>query len=517
RSIEDLDQLIALFRPGPMRMIDEYLKRREGHLPVRYDPPALEPILKDTYGVIVYQEQVMRIAMDVAGFSAGGADLLRRAMGKKDPELLERQRHSFVEGCAKNKIPAAKAEPLFDLLARFAEYGFNKAHSSAYALLAYQTAWLKAHHPGAFFAALLGSEMGTAERVRAGLAEARAAGVAVLGPDVNASLARFSLETGGLRFGLAAVRHVGAAAMDALAAERERGGAFISLQDLLERCESSLVLGKAMEHLIKAGALDSLALGGAGGRCALLDDLPFAAERAARAREERLSGQGSLFGGLDPVPTAPEIKVPMPAWADWERLAFEKEALGFYLSGHPLDAWAGALKAFRCVPLASLAEGRDGATVFVGGLVLGVKPQTTKRGEAMARLDLEDLDGACEVILWPRVLESARAQIHKDAHVLVRGRLDLSGDEARISAEEVLDLETALGKAKELHVHLRSAPNDGAEGLLAWAKSWPGLSALCLRVDGGHRAVTQRSVLKVGLDAPALRALETLGLEFWVV
>ena len=196
RSVEDLDQLNALFRPGPMRMIDEYLKRKDGTVPVRYDLPQLEPILRPTYGVIVYQEQVMRVAMDVAGFSAGGADLLRRAMGKKDPELLERQRIGFVKGAGERGVDSAKAEALFDLLARFAEYGFNKAHSAAYALLGYQTAWLKAHHPAAFLAALLSSEMGSPERVQAALAEARAAGVPVLLPDVNHSQARFSLEPG---------------------------------------------------------------------------------------------------------------------------------------------------------------------------------------------------------------------------------------------------------------------------------------------------------------------------------
>jgi DNA polymerase-3 subunit alpha len=515
RSVEDIDQLIALFRPGPMRMIDEYVKRREGLVPVRYDLPALEPILKDTYGVIVYQEQVMRIAMEVAGFTAGSADILRRAMGKKDPELLEKQRRAFVDGCAAKGVLGPKAEALFDLLARFAEYGFNKAHSAAYAMLAYQTAWLKAVHPGAFFAACLSSEMGAPERVQASLSEARRAGVAVLGPDINASQARFSLEQGNLRFGLAAVRHVGEAAMESLVAARATGS-FTSLQDLLERCDASLVNGKAVEHLIKAGALDGLHPEGSSGRAALLGGLSQAADGAARARAERASGQGSLFGDDSPLAEPQAAAAPAP-WEDSQRLAFEKEALGFYLSGHPLDTWRGALKAFRCVPLSTLAEGRDGAAVTAGGIVMGVKQQVTKRGEAMARLTLEDLDGSCEVILWPRVLESARALVRKEARVLVRGRLDAGGDETRISAETLSSLDEALGLAKELHVRLRPGMGSGAEALLAWARSHPGPAALCLHLEEGHRTVVQKAGARVALDPAGLAALEGLELEVWVV
>jgi len=516
KNVEDLDQLIALFRPGPMRMIDEYVKRREGLVPVRYDLPALEPILKNTYGVIVYQEQVMRIAMDVAGFTAGGADILRRAMGKKDPELLEKQRRAFVDGSAAKGVTAAEAEPLFDLLARFAEYGFNKAHSAAYAVLAYQTAWLKAHHPAAFFAACLSSEMGAPERMQSTLAEARRSGIQVLGPDVQTSLTRFHLEQGKLRFALAAVRHVGEAAMDALVAARAPGP-FASLQDLLERCDAALVNGKALEHLIKAGALDSLAPGGSSGRAFLLADLSSATDRAQRARAEAATGQGSLFGdaGLDPEP-APSGSLTVLPWDDIQRLACEKEALGFYLSGHPLDAWTGTLKAFRCMPLTALAEGKDGATVTAGGLVLGLKQQTTKRGESMARLMLEDLDGVCEVILWPKVLESVRAVAQKDARVLVRGRLDLGGDEARISADELLPLDRALAGAKELHVQLRPGEGSGAEALLAWAQAYPGGTPLYLHLHDGHRRVVQKAGLKLALDPEALNTLTGLGLDAWV-
>jgi len=520
RNVEDLDQLIALFRPGPMRMIDEYLKRRDGTVPVTYDLPQLKPILEKTSGVIVYQEQVMRIAMDVAGFSAGGADLLRRAMGKKDPELLEKQRVAFVKGAGQRGVGTAAADKLFDLLARFAEYGFNKAHSAAYALLAYQTGWLKARHPAAFLAALLSSEMGNPDRVQAAMAEARRSGVQLLGPDVNHSQTRFSLEAGQLRFGLAAVRHVGEGAMDALVAAR---GAkpFASLDDLLERCDNSLLNLKAMEYLVKAGALDSLALGGSG-RAGLLAHLPMSADRATRRRAELESGQGSLFPsrpGEEMPGTSGQALPPsgsVPAWDELQRLAFEKEALGFYLSGHPLDRWQAVLKAFRCRPLTGLEGGRDGAALRCGGVVLGVKQQVTKRGESMARITLEDLEGVAELIVWPKVMEASRSLVCKDALLLVKGRLDLSGDEARISVEELLPLEEAVQRSLGLHVRLGGSRPKAAEKLLAWAKARPGRTPLWLHVSGGGDEVVQKAGLGVALTNAGLEELDELGKDAWV-
>jgi DNA polymerase-3 subunit alpha len=517
RSLEDVDQLIALFRPGPMRMIDEYIKRREGSVPVRYDLPQLQPILERTYGVIVYQEQVMRVAMEVAGFSAGQADLLRRAMGKKDPELLEKQRQSFVKGASAKGVDAEAADKLFDLLARFAEYGFNKAHSAAYAVLAYQTAWLKAHHPAAFLAALMSSEMGSPERVQAALAECRRAGVTVLGPDVNASGARFQLEGAAVRFGLAAVRHVGIGAMEALVGARQ-AGPFKDLDDLLVRCEANVLNGKAAEALVKAGAFDSLA-GGPQARAVLLAQLPQAQDHASRVREERESGQGSLFGDASsapvvPAPSANDLKA--IAWDELQRLAFEKEALGFYLSGHPLQRWQRLLTAARVSSLASLDEGKDGAPLRVGGVVLGVKMQVTKRGESMARLTLEDLEGVAELIVWPRTLEQARSLAVKDALVLARGRLDLSGDEARVSVDELIPLEQVLARAKALHVSLDPAHPHRAQHLKEWARSHPGSTALWLHVKDLKGEVVQKASLSVGVTMEGLDELAELGEEAWL-
>jgi len=511
RNVEDLDQLIALFRPGPMRMIDEYLRRRDRLSPVLYDPPALEPILRTTCGVIVYQEQVMRVAMDLAGFTASEADLLRRAMGKKDPELLEARRKDFVEGCSARGIPAEKADGLFDQLARFAEYGYNKAHSAAYAALAYQTAWMKTHHPAAFFAALLSSELGSPERVQAGLAEARKAGVAILGPDVNASGARFRLERGALRFGLAAVRHVGETAMDHLATRRENGGAFTGLEDLLARCDAMLLNLKAAEQLIKAGALDSLG-GGPACRAALLADLPSAFDRAARSRAERVSGQGSLFGEA-PAADGEAESPKAAAWSEGVRLAHEREALGFFLSGHPLDRYSSALKALRCAPVESLGRRQDASPVVLGGMVTGVRLLHTKRGEAFARLEVECPDGVCEVLVWPRTLELCRGLAVKDALVLVRGRVDRGGgEEVKVAAEELTALEEALRRARILHVRLAPAR---AESLLAWAKARPGSTALWIHVPEERGMVVQKASLGVALDADALTELKGLGIDCW--
>ena len=347
----------------------------------------------------------------------------------------------------------------------------------------------------------------------------------VLLPDVNRSLARFSLEQGadgvlGLRFGLAAVRHVGEAAMDALVAARA-DGPFTGLQDLLERCDPQQLGAKALEHLIKGGALDSLSPRGALGRAALYAGLSQAADRASRRRDERASGQGSLFGDSGPVdePAArPELGQPQPGdgagpeWDELQRLAFEKEALGFYLSGHPLGRHEAVLKLFRCASLATLDAGRDGQPLRVGGVLLGVKQQVTKRGEAMARLTLEDLEGVAEVIVWPRVLEAARPSLQKEAALLVRGRLDMSGDEAKISAEELMPLDQALAKAQAVHVRLD--PGRG-ERLKQWAQSHPGKTALWLHAASGRDEVVQKAGQGVSLAGGGMEALMGLGLEAW--
>jgi DNA polymerase-3 subunit alpha len=518
KDLEDLDQLIALFRPGPMRMIDEYIQRRAGQVPVRYPLPQLEAILKPTYGVIVYQEQVMRVAMQVAGISAADADLMRRAMGKKDPELLERQRGGFLAGAVQRGVEREKADELFDLLARFAEYGFNKAHSAAYALLAYQTAWLKAKHPAAFLAAVLSHEMGNTDKVVAVLAEARRGGLSILPPDINHSRARFVREGKGIRFGLAAVKQVGEAAVLQVEKARAIAGPFKGLDELLERVEGNLLNAKAVEALIKAGALDALQPQGARGRADLLAHVPLSLERASRARAEREMGQGDLFGGDAPEEAARQAPSPalLLAWDELEQWAFEKEVLGFYVSGHPLSRWEGVMKAFHCQSLARLDAGRDSQALWVGGIVLGVKHQVTKRQESMARLTLEDFEGLAEVLVWPRVMEAARALVRKDALLLIRGRLDLSGDEAKVSAEEILPLEQGLARAKALHVRFDPQKPAQAQALHQWSQQFAGRQALWLHLPEQGREVLQKAGMGLALTAASLESLAELGLETWI-
>ncbi len=521
RRRADLDALIALFRPGPMAMIDDYLKRKDGLEQARYSLPMLEPILKETFGVIVYQEQVMRVAMEVAGFSAAQADLLRRAMGKKDLDLLERQRQVFLDGSKKRGVDPSKAEEVFDLLARFAQYGFNRAHSAAYASLAYQTAWLKAHYPGPFLAALLSTELGSQERVMAGMAEARRLGLKVLPPDVGSGDASFSMDGPAVRFGLAAVKHVGFGAIESLVAERERGGAFKNLDDLLGRVDSRLLNGRAIESLIKAGALDSLVGQGLGaqGRASLLARLPLAQEVAGRQQEERATGQTNLFGGMDEA--GPDLaSAPVDtvlAWTESERLAYEKEVLGFFLSGHPLDPALPWLRAYRAQGLGTLAALKDRQLVTVGGVILSVKHQMTKRGEPMARITLEDMDGVVEAILWPQVLERCRETVRPDALVLAIARLDLGDDQVRLSIEELWDARALAGIAKSLRVRLDASDSKRLESLAELLGKHPGKVPLILRLHGPHTDVTQKGdKLATAISLELMRALDELvGTENW--
>ena len=360
--------------------------------------------------------------------------------------------------------------------------------------------------------------MGNTDKVVAVLAEARRGGVKVLPPDINHSQARFSLEDGGIRFGLAAVKQVGVAAIEMVERARATGGPFKSLDDLLERVQGNLLNAKAVEALVKAGALDGLQAQGAQGRAGLLAQLPMSLERASRVRMERELGQGDLFGS-GPAGDASAAATTPPsalAWQELEQWAFEKEVLGFYVSGHPLSRWATVLKAFHCRSLAHLSEGRDSQALYVGGIALGVKHQVTKRQEAMARITLEDFEGITEVLVWPRVLEAARALVRKDALLLVRGRLDLSGDEAKISAEEILPLEQGLARAKALHVRLDPLKHGLVDKLHHWTKQFTGKQALWLHLIEPGQEILQKAGTGLMLSPGALESLEELGIEHWV-
>jgi DNA polymerase-3 subunit alpha len=448
---EDLIAILALYRPGPIGsgMVEDFIKRKRGKTAISFDLPQLRPILEETYGVIVYQEQVMRIAAEVAGFTLGQADLLRRAMGKKKQEEMDKQRVRFVEGAKAQGVTKAKAEKLFDLMAYFAGYGFNKSHSAAYALITYLTAYFKVHHPVEFMAAVLTSETGNEDKIVAYLAECRRLNIRMLPPDVNESERDFTIVPEGIRFGLAAIKNVGGAAIDSIRAAREAAGGvgtvpFASLAQFCQRVDLRRVNRRVIESLIKAGTFDSIQ----SSRSTLMRQLDQSVEEGARHQEEADAGQGGLFGELtetidvgggsrtgpsndtdSAVPIDPLNEAATTSeWDDATRLRHEKEALGFYITGHPLERVQESLSRLSITPIQALSEVQDGAEVTIVGLILSRKMTTTRRGDRMAYARLEDLTGTIEAIIFPELFKSAGTLLESDQPVIVTGTLD-SGDQ----------------------------------------------------------------------------------------
>ncbi len=462
-TFEDVIALVALYRPGPLGsgMVEDFIRRKHGQVPIEYELPELEPILRDTYGVIVYQEQVMQIAQVLADYTLGEADLLRRAMGKKIPEEMAKQKDRFLEGARKKGVDPKKAERIFDLMAKFAEYGFNKSHSAAYALVAYQTAYLKAHHPVEFMAALLTNDRANSDKVVKDIAECREMGIAVLPPDVNESDLHFTVVGGAIRFGLAAVKNVGEAAIENILEARREGGPFRGLLDFCQRVDLQKVNRKVIESLIRCGAFDSLG----GTRAQYLAYLDRAMEMAAAAQRDRARGQTSLFdlfgaGPSDDGPARPEDDLPdVPPLPPAEELRAEKEVLGMYLSGHPLAEWGELLGACTDTPLESVGERADRSTVTVGGVITARRVIRTRNGSRMAFFTLEDLTGSVEVVAFSEVFGRAQELIEKDdVPVVVRGTLEKSEDAAKILADEVLPLASAPERlTREVHIRVNAA------------------------------------------------------------
>ena len=474
---EDIIALVALYRPGPLGsgMVEDFIKRKHGVTPISYLYPALEPILKDTYGVILYQEQVMRIASELAGFTLGQADLLRRAMGKKKPEVLAAQRERFLAGAAARGIPEGVARKIFDLMEYFAGYGFNASHSAAYALVAYQTAYLKAHYPAELMGALLSSVAEHLDKMGPYLAECQRLGIAVLPPDVNESGVDFTVTGGHIRFGLAAVKNAGRSAALAIIAAREDGGPFTSLLDFCRRVDSRMVNKRVVESLIRCGAFNSVNPN----RRRLLAGLDECLELATRSQEDRRSGQVSL---MDLVPA--EVSEPrLPEVSDFSRadiLAMEKELLGFYLSGHPLEPYIPLLKGMLSHPLAALTEVADGSQVTVGGLVIGLRRLVTRKGEPMAVVTLEDFSGQAEVVLFPRAYSQVRAWLAADRVVLVRGHIDKQEEGVQVLADQVRPLAPEAGGAASA---LLNQAVRGPAGPVAGKESRPHLPGAGSRVE----------------------------------
>lgn len=455
---EDLIPMVALYRPGPLGsgMAEDFIKRKHGKIPVEYPHPSLEPILKETYGVILYQEQVMQIASVMGGFSLGQADMLRRAMGHKEPEILQQNRETFVDGAVANGVDDRTANYVFDLMVHFAGYGFNKSHSVCYGWIAWQTAYLKAHYRPEFMAAMMTCYNGDRDKVSRYISDTRRAGVVIAAPDVNLSEAYFSVKGDKILFGLDGIQNVGEGAVRSIIEAREQGGPFKSLSDFVERADNRGLNSRACESLIRCGALDSLGAN----RSQLLAALPEALGDAQSIRNERASGQLNLFGGEETPETI--VYPDLPDMDPKEKIEWERKLLGFYVSGHPLDSYKEQLKA--CTPLYHLtAEGNqyDGRMVTIGGTISRIKGTMTKKGQPMGYVTIEDYDGEVETVVFPSVWETVRPILAEDAAVAIRGRVQANERDVRVLAEEIIPLDklraSAPSPAGVLHLYIDAA------------------------------------------------------------
>jgi DNA polymerase-3 subunit alpha len=455
QCFEDIIALVALYRPGPLGsgMVDDFIKRKKGATKIAYVLPSLEPILKETYGVIVYQEQVMQIARTLAGYSLGGADLLRRSMGKKDPEVMAREKVPFMKGAEKQKISAKKAEAIFDLMAKFAEYGFNKSHSAAYALISYQTAYLKKHYPVEYMAALLTSEVQDTDKVVKYIHEVQQMRINILPPDVNQSMWDFTVmeahdpdvvepgsSIGSIRFGLAAVKNVGLSAIEAIVEARQTINPFASLADFCEKVDQRRVNRRVIEALIKCGAFDFTGAR----RAQMMEGLDILMDQGGKHQEQQAIGQYSIFDSLE---GHHEIILPdVPEWKEGQLLANEKESVGFYISGHPLAAFEADIKRYATATTETVEALPDGKELTICGVIAGLKPKITKKNEKMAILNLEDLFGTIEVIVFPDLYRTAQHMLLTDTPLIVAGQLDKSEQGNKIKAVRVHLLSEAKKK-----------------------------------------------------------------------
>ena len=449
-SFKEIIALIALYRPGPLDsgMIEEFIKRRHGVEPIIYEHPLLEGILKDTYGVIVYQEQVMRIASTLAHFSLEDADNLRRAMAKKDALEMVKQKEKFLEGAKRNRIPLRKAEKIFEQMETFGRYGFNKSHSAAYALLAYQTAYLKTHFPIEFMAALLTSEAQNAEKIMRYLAECREMGITILPPDINESYRNFTVAGNQIRFGLAAVKNVGDAAIEVILREREERGKFRSLYDFCRRVDLRKVNRRVIESLIKCGAFDFTKVY----RSQMLTALEEILHWAQSLQRKKETPQMSIWGSnLDEL----EERYPeMEEFSQQQLILFEKETIGFYISRHPLSPYQEEIRRITEEDSSTLSSGPNGKEVKLCGLVSQLKEVVTKKGDRMAFINLEDMKGWVEVILFPELFKTASSYLRGGEPVFVRGTLDLSGEQVKVKAKEIRPLSEVSSENPQI-LHLK--------------------------------------------------------------
>ena len=483
---EDLIALLALYRPGPIGsgMLDDFMKRKHGLIPIRYEHPKLEPILKETYGIMVYQEQIMQIASALAGFTLAQADILRKAMGKKIPEVMEKERSNFINGCIKNSIREGTASKIFDLIEYFSGYGFNKSHSTAYALISYRTAYLKANYPVEFMTALLTSERDNTDKVVEYVNEAKRMGLEILPPDVNESEALFCVvDDSTIRFGLLAVKNVGAGAAESIVEARKQNGRFKSLEELTQRIDLRLANRKVLESLIKCGALDDFKMS----RARMFAALDTILDRAQKNQKERSSGQLSFFdqglvkGGFS-VDTLniPDIK----EWPEPQLLSFEKEMIGFYVSGHPLARYAKQLKRFASCSTSNMHEHKDQDQIKIVGLIAKIKQTTTRaKQEKMAILKIEDLDGAVEALVFPRAYSKISRYIQLNTITHIRGTLNLTEDTPKIIVEDIFPFEEIYKLISSMSINLSGIKENIFETLKNMLAEHKGSVPIYLRLD----------------------------------
>ncbi|HPZ14571.1 MAG TPA: DNA polymerase III subunit alpha [Bacillota bacterium] len=444
-KFEDLVAIVALGRPGPMVMTGDFVRGKHCHDTVKYPHPALEKILEPTYGVMLYQEQVMQAASELAGFSLGEADMLRRAMGKKKPEVIAGLRDRFMEGALGRGVSERAAQEVFSLIERFAGYGFNKSHSAAYALISYRTAYLRCHYFPEFMASTLTSVMGSSERVAMYIDVCRAAGVDVLPPNVNESFKGFTVSGNTIRFGLGAIKNVGEGAAESIISARKSGGPFVSFVDFCNRVDMTAVNRKALESLIRCGAFSEF-----GKRRALLAIMDQVCDQSAVRQRHQESGQASFFDLFEEPSGFGTADIPLPDVPDFSEsqiLAMEKELLGLYISGHPLASVAEAIRKVATMSVRDLSKAEDGAYSTLAGVIIGRKQIITRTGQPMAFVQIEDLTGQVEVVVFPRTYQECADILARDAIVVVKGRVDVKEEGIKILADSITELPKILANA----------------------------------------------------------------------
>ena len=519
-SIEDLTALNALYRPGPIQggMIDDFIERKHGRRKIEYELPELKEILHETLGVIVYQEQVMQAANRLAGYSLGEADLLRRAMGKKNVEEMAKQRERFVQGATQRGFPPRKIEKIFDLMAQFAGYGFNKSHSAAYALLAYHTAYLKTHHPLDFMAALLTSVTGSTDDVVKYINECREMGIAVEPPDINVSDANFTPHGQAIRFGLAAVKNVGGNAIESIVAGRKKlGRNFRSFYEFCEEVDLRLLNKRVLESLIKSGAMD-----GFGHRAQLMKALDTAIEQAQKAQRDAESGQHGLFGVFadeaaqqanDALPNAPD-------WDEQTRLAAEKEILGFFITGHPMEKYKEKLADLNALSTEDIAAMKKSTAkdenITTAGLISGLRVAKSRRGELWAQAALEDMSGKVELLVFPEAYRKLAEKVKLEVPVLIRGGVRIEeGANPKVTANDIVPLDEApvmLAKALRIRIPLGRATEGTVDALHALCSERKGEAQVLFDVEreGDFMAVMEAEGYNVMPDRSFLSRVEEL-------